>query len=94
MWTRDMAEAHLRLQGWYPIYTWPKKMKSAAVVLANGERWFHVSDRAPFAAQTGIEPMPRADAHEHYWDKFTDAQLVFLIEAMQSYGVLHDANDT
>ena len=96
---RDTLQAHLSLQGWAPMYTTVSRktqfgnptFASIGIVLTNGDRWFMVGVDDPDSVQTGCFDPPAEVplAHESYWDTFTEAQLQGLVNAMESYGVLH-----
>jgi hypothetical protein len=99
---RDTLQAHLSLQGWAPMYTVISKSvpgvmgtynrATASIVITDGTRWFMVGQDDPDSVQTGMfinPPVPVPAAHEMYWEEFSQAQLQGLVNAMESYGVLH-----
>lgn len=99
---RDSLQAHLSLQGWAPMYTVISKSvpgimgtcnrATTSIVITDGTRWFMVGEDDPESVQAGLfinSPVIVPAAHEVYWSHFSDAQLRGLVEAMESYGVLH-----
>lgn len=85
-WDGPTAQAHLILHGWWPAFIQLPKQGNFLVV-TNKERWFLVQGDA---IQTGAMSVAKPRYLDSEWERFSDAELLALVEGMEAYGELYD----